>query len=89
MCTDKLGMCTPNSTSSEACLACKAGLAQMAGSFESQRDYYRDHSSSECLRFGVVVGLVGLQNAGQECCWSNVHLPLCSAASTAPQSTPL
>lgn len=27
-----------NTTSSQICLACKAGLAQMVGSFESQRD---------------------------------------------------
>jgi len=45
VCTQQLGMCTANTTSSQPCLACKAGLAQMVGSFESQRDYYRRYGS--------------------------------------------
>lgn len=47
VCTEQLGMCTANSTSSEPCIACKASLAQMAGSFKSQRDYYSRYGSSE------------------------------------------
>lgn len=74
MCTDKLGMCTTNSTSSEACLACKAGLAQMAGSFKSQRDYYRDHGSKytslslEEMALTACVSAIGRLNSTRVTC---------------------